>query len=149
MQDEALVDVLIPVYNGVRYVRSAIESMQMQTVSDIRIHVVDDGSTDGTAEVLAEMAAQDPRLRIHSKANGGIVDALNTGLDFCTAEYIARHDADDIAQESFIRLMRYEGSREIGSPMLMLWVMGVFWVGFATLSSMCTPSAAAGSVLGS
>jgi glycosyltransferase involved in cell wall biosynthesis len=97
MQDEALVDVLIPVYNGVRYVRSAVESMQMQTVSDIRIHIVDDGSTDGTAEVLAEMAAQDPRLRIHSKANGGIVDALNTGLGFCTAQFVARHDADDIA----------------------------------------------------
>src|ERR1700742_1126690 len=97
MQDEALVDVLIPVYNGVRYVRSALESIQAQTVSDIRIHVVDDGSTDGTAEVLAEMAAQDPRLRIHTKANGGIVDALNTGLAFCTAEFVARHDADDIA----------------------------------------------------
>src|ERR1700754_2149317 len=97
MQDEASVDVLIPVYNGVRYVRCAVESMQMQTVSDIRIHIVDDGSTDGTAEVLAEMAAQDPRLRIHSKPNGGIVDALNTGLGFCTAEFVARHDADAIA----------------------------------------------------
>lgn len=97
MTDEALVDVLIPVYNGARYVRSAVESIQKQTLSNIRIHLVDDGSTDGTAEILAEMAAEDSRLHIHTKPNGGIVDALNTGLRFCTAEFVARHDADDIA----------------------------------------------------
>lgn len=91
------VDVLIPVYNAARTVRSAIESICAQTVTDIVIHVVDDGSTDGTADILSALAATDDRIVIHRKPNGGIVDALNYGLTFCTADFVARHDADDLA----------------------------------------------------
>ncbi|QXQ08122.1 glycosyltransferase family 2 protein [Sphingosinicellaceae bacterium] len=91
------VDVLIPVYNAARTVRSAVESICAQTVTDIVIHVVDDGSTDASPDILAALAATDDRIRVHRKPNGGIVDALNYGLGFCTADYIARHDADDLA----------------------------------------------------
>jgi glycosyltransferase involved in cell wall biosynthesis len=91
------VDVLIPAYNAAETIHSAIESIQRQTLFDIRIHVVDDGSTDGTAACLANMASTDARIVIHTKANGGIVDALNHGLEYCTAEFVARHDADDLA----------------------------------------------------
>lgn len=91
------VDVLIPAYNAERTIRSAIGSIQAQSLRDIAIHVVDDGSTDGTPAILAEIAEEDDRVRVHRKPNGGIVDALNHGLDFCTAALIARHDADDIA----------------------------------------------------
>ncbi|NJR77707.1 glycosyltransferase family 2 protein [Sphingomonas corticis] len=93
----ASIDVLIPAYNAARTIRSAVDSIRAQTVRDIAIHVVDDGSTDDTASVLAGMAQEEPRLRVHHKANGGIVDALNHGLSFCTAPLIARHDADDLA----------------------------------------------------
>lgn len=91
------VDVLIPVYNAAKTVRSAVASITAQTVADIVIHIVDDGSTDATAAILAELAAADDRIRVHTKPNGGIVDALNHGLAFCTASYVARHDADDLA----------------------------------------------------
>ena len=91
------VDVLIPVYNAARTLRSAVESICAQTVASIVIHIVDDGSTDDSPAILAELAAADSRIRVHRKANGGIVDALNFGLTFCTADYIARHDADDLA----------------------------------------------------
>jgi glycosyltransferase involved in cell wall biosynthesis len=91
------VDVLIPAYNAVETIRSAVESIQRQTLSDIRIHIVDDGSTDGTAACLASMAAADARIVVHAKTNGGIVDALNHGLQYCTAQFVARHDADDLA----------------------------------------------------
>jgi glycosyltransferase involved in cell wall biosynthesis len=93
----ASVDVLIPVYNAARFVRSAIESIQAQTLVDIRICVVDDGSTDGSAAILADMAAADRRIRVITRPNGGIVDALNAGLEVCDADFIARHDADDLA----------------------------------------------------
>jgi glycosyltransferase involved in cell wall biosynthesis len=92
-----LIDVLIPAFNAETTVRSAIESMRRQSMTAIAIHVVDDGSTDATPRILAEMAAADPRLHVHRKENGGIVDALNFGLDFCTGEFVARHDADDLA----------------------------------------------------
>ena len=94
---DPLVDVLIPVYNAVRTIRSAVESIQRQTVRDIRIIVVDDGSDDGSAAVLAGLACDDPRIEVLTIPNGGIVDALNQGLSHCHAKYLARHDGDDIA----------------------------------------------------
>ncbi|MGL5838585.1 MAG: glycosyltransferase family 2 protein [Sphingorhabdus sp.] len=91
------VDVLIPAYNAQSTICGAVESIQHQTLDDIRIVIVDDGSTDGTAALLRDMAESDNRIVVLSKANGGIVDALNDGLALCDAEFIARHDADDIA----------------------------------------------------
>jgi len=91
------IDVLIPVYNSAATVRSAIESICAQTLRNLRIVVVDDGSSDETPHILADMAAVDPRIVIVTIPHGGIVDALNAGLSHCSAEFIARHDADDIA----------------------------------------------------
>src|SRR5690349_10856990 len=93
----ARIDVLIPVYNGARTVASAVRSMQTQTLRDIRIHVVDDGSTDDTPQILRALADADDRIVVHTQPNGGIVDALNAGLARCTAPFVARHDADDLA----------------------------------------------------
>ena len=91
------IDVLIPVFNSARTVRSAIESIQRQTVRDIRIVVVNDGSTDATADIVAAMAREDGRIELFDRPNGGIVDALNFGLAQCRAEFLARHDGDDLA----------------------------------------------------
>ena len=93
----ALVDVLIPVFNGAPYLKEAIESIQNQAVSDLQIIIVDDGSTDATPTILAAIAAADPRVQVITTANRGIVDALNLALEHCSAPFIARHDADDIA----------------------------------------------------
>ena len=100
------IDVLIPAYNAETTIRSAVESICAQTERDILIHVVDDGSTDSTARLLSEMAADDDRIRVHHQPNSGIVDALNFGLGFCTAEFIARHDADDIANPDRLAVQR-------------------------------------------
>jgi glycosyltransferase involved in cell wall biosynthesis len=91
------IDVLIPVWNGAATVASAIDSIRTQTFGNIRIIIVDDGSSDATPRILAGMAACDPRIVVITIPHGGIVDALNAGLAQCTAEVIARHDADDIA----------------------------------------------------
>jgi glycosyltransferase involved in cell wall biosynthesis len=91
------IDVLIPAYNAVATLDAALASMAAQTVADIRILVVDDGSTDGTPDLLASWASRDPRVEVLRKTNGGIVEALNHGLAQCTAEFVARFDADDIA----------------------------------------------------
>jgi glycosyltransferase involved in cell wall biosynthesis len=91
------IDVLIPVSNGAATLASAIDSIRAQTFGNFRMVVVDDGSSDETPRILARMAASDPRIVIVTRPHGGIVDALNAGLEHCTAELIARHDADDIA----------------------------------------------------
>ena len=93
----AVVDVVIPVYNGAATIESALASIQAQTVRDIRIIVVNDGSTDASRSIVERMAAEDGRILLVNRENGGIVDALNDGLARCTAEMVARHDADDLA----------------------------------------------------
>jgi glycosyltransferase involved in cell wall biosynthesis len=88
---------LIPVFNRAGTVRAAIESIQAQTVSNIRLLIVDDGSVDDTPRLLAEMAAGDPRLQIIRQRNGGVVSARNAGLAHCRAEFVANLDSDDLA----------------------------------------------------
>ena len=98
------VSVLMPVYNGAEHVAKAIDSVLSQTLADFELVVVDDGSTDDTAAILASYA-HDPRVRVvRHHTNGGLVASLNDGLQACRAELVARLDADDIAMPN--RLQR-------------------------------------------
>ena len=102
------VDVLLPVFNGERTIRSAVTSVLQQSYPRLRLIAIEDGSTDRTGETLAELASSDPRLIIIRTENHGIVDALNTGLKHCKAELIARQDADDISwPDRFEKQVRY------------------------------------------
>lgn len=90
------VSVLMPVYNGERYLREAIDSILAQSFSDFEFVIVDDGSTDGTGAILDGI--DDPRLRvIANERNMGVTKTLNVGLEAVRGRYIARIDADDIA----------------------------------------------------
>jgi glycosyltransferase involved in cell wall biosynthesis len=95
--DHPIVDILLPVHNGSSTICESIDSIRMQTLRDIRIIVIDDGSSDDTLEKLTKIAKEDGRILILTKSNSGIVDALNLGLQHCEAEFIARQDADDIS----------------------------------------------------
>ncbi|ADV47239.1 glycosyltransferase [Nitratifractor salsuginis] len=91
-----LVTVLMPVYNGEKYLKQAIESILNQTFSDFEFIIVDDGSTDGSAKIVTSY--NDPRIRyVRNKKNMGIVYSLNLGTDLARGKYIARMDADDIS----------------------------------------------------
>jgi hypothetical protein len=89
------VSILMPVYNGMPYLRQAIESVLAQTLTTWQCVVVNDGSRDGTRDYLASL--NDKRFLILHQENAGISAAINHGLRHCTARYIARLDADDIA----------------------------------------------------
>ena len=91
------IDVLVPVFNAMSTVASALQSILDQTVRDLRVVVVDDGSTDDTPTILAGLARSDPRIHVLRTPNRGIVAALNTGLAATSAALVARHDADDVA----------------------------------------------------
>lgn len=104
----AKIDVLIPAFNAAGTLREAIESLQRQTFADIRIVVVNDGSTDGTAALLEEISRADPRVHVITKANDGIVEARSDGFNACTAEFFACLDADDVAfPDRFERQLAY------------------------------------------
>ncbi|UYP19943.1 glycosyltransferase family 2 protein [Rhodococcus sp. Z13] len=89
-----LVTVLVPAYDAAPYLREALDSILAQDLRDLELLVVDDGSTDGTDEVLAGIT--DPRLRVVRQDNTGLVGALNRGLDEARGTFLARMDADDI-----------------------------------------------------
>ena len=93
----ARVDVLIPAYNAAATLRDAIESARAQTMKDIRIVIVNDGSEDETQAVAAEIAQKDRRVALVNTPNRGIVEARNEALRNATSEFIACLDADDIA----------------------------------------------------
>jgi glycosyltransferase involved in cell wall biosynthesis len=91
-----LVTVLMPVYNAEAYVAEAIESILVQTHKDFTFLILDDGSTDGTLEIVRSY--DDPRIRlIAGDANLGITRRLNQGLELCAGELVARMDADDLS----------------------------------------------------
>ena len=93
-----LVSVVMPVYNGERFVVEAVRSILAQTFRDFECLVVDDGSTDRTPELLAAEQARDPRLVVHRQpSNLGFRTALTTGCALARGELIARMDADDIS----------------------------------------------------
>lgn len=89
-----MISVIIPVYNRENTVRQAIESVLMQTVRDIEVIVVDDGSTDASEKVIKSIL--DKRLRYVKQENSGACIARNKGIKIAKGQYIAFHDSDDI-----------------------------------------------------
>ena len=88
--------IIIPVFNAERYLRRCLDSIRRQSMRDFEVICIDDGSTDSSAAVLGEYAAQDSRFRVISQANAGQGAARNRGLDVAAGEYICFVDADDV-----------------------------------------------------
>lgn len=108
------VSVLLPAYNGEATLDTAIRSILTQTLNDIQLVVVDDGSTDGTWDVIS--AVNDPRMvAVRHDVNQGLVGALTTGLGHCTGRLIARQDQDDISLPGRLEVQRafLEGNPDV------------------------------------
>jgi len=91
------ISILIPVRNGAAHLGEAIDSLESQTLPDFEVIVVDDGSTDDTPEMLHQWAGRDPRVRVLRQAPEGIVKALEVGRAEARGDFLARMDADDVA----------------------------------------------------
>jgi len=90
----------MPVWNGEMFLSAAIDSILVQTLSDFELIIIDDGSTDRTPEILADYAALDSRIRVIRMDHAGIVVSLNHGVSVARANWIARMDCDDVADEN-------------------------------------------------
>src|SRR4029077_20706952 len=94
--NQPLVSVVMPVYNGERYLKEAIESVLFQTYKNLELVVVDDGSVDARKTII--LSYSDSRIRlVENTKNSGIVFTRNKGLLAAQGEYIATLDCDDIA----------------------------------------------------
>src|ERR1700680_300023 len=91
------VSVVMSVFNGQTFLSEAIESILGQTFRDFEFLIIDDGSTDRTAEILSTIAQSDGRIQIVSRSNKGRAISLNVGINLAAGKYIGRMDADDVA----------------------------------------------------
>ena len=103
------VSVYIPAYNAINFIEEAIESALNQTYTDLEIVIVNDGSTDGTGELLDELYGMNPRISIIHQENAGISAATNKAINNCKGEYVLQLDSDDallpIAAEMLVNVL--------------------------------------------
>lgn len=99
-----LFSIVIPLYNKAPYVAATIQSVLAQREQDFEIVVVDDGSSDGSAEVVRQI--DDPRIRLISQANGGVSVARNTAIAASRGEWLAFLDADDWYHPDYLATLR-------------------------------------------
>jgi CDP-glycerol glycerophosphotransferase len=108
------ISVIVPIYNVERYLEQSLESAANQTFGDLEVIMVDDGSTDASAEIARGFAARDERFTLLTQANGGLSAARNTGLPHATGEYLAFLDSDDVlppdAYERLLAALESSGS---------------------------------------
>ena len=100
MEQMPKVSVIIPVYNAEKYLRQCLDSVVNQTLREIEIICVDDGSTDGSLAILQEYAANDARVKVLTQENQGAGVARNNGMAAAHGEYFAFWDADDFFELS-------------------------------------------------
>lgn len=99
------VSVVIPVYNSEKYVEKCIQSVMAQTLPDLEIIIINDGSTDESGRILRELTQKDSRIVLLEQANQGVAAARNQGVEKATGKYITFVDGDDYLQEDYIELM--------------------------------------------
>ena len=97
------VSIVIPIYNVEQYLRECLESVVNQTLKEIEIICVNDGSTDSSPEILKEYAEKDNRIKVISKPNSGYGHTMNVGIDAAIGEYIGIVESDD-----YVKLDMYE-----------------------------------------
>ena len=100
-----LVSVIIPVYNVEEYLRDCLDSVISQTLQDIEIICVNDGSLDHSDLILAEYEARDERIKVINQSNGGLSVARNTGMAAATGKYISFLDSDDMLKPDALEML--------------------------------------------
>ena len=111
------VSVVIPVYNAEQYLGECLDSVLGQSLKDIEVICVDDGSADGSAKVLADYAAKDARVRVLSQPNAGPGAARNRALDAATGENVVFMDTDDYYPSCRVLEMLHDALSKSGCPM--------------------------------
>lgn len=110
------VSVIVAIYNIEKYLPRALDSLVNQTLRDIEIIAVDDGSTDSCPQIADRYAEKDPRIHVIHRKNGGLSAARNTGLSAASGDYIGYLDGDDFAEPSMYEKM-FRACKDFGAGM--------------------------------
>ena len=114
------VSVIVPVYNTEKYLRQCLDSVVNQTLQDIEVICIDDGSTDDSKRILDEYAHRDARILVYSKENGGQSSARNKGMDLAQGDYLYFLDSDDYILDTACNGVQREHNKKLnnGLPIL-------------------------------
>ena len=110
MSEKPLLSVIVPTYNVEKYARTCFDSLLRQTLQNIEIILVDDGSTDTSGQICDEYAEKDPRVKVIHQTNRGLGLTRNSGLDVATGEYVGFIDSDDYAHREMFETL-YENAK--------------------------------------
>jgi len=102
MNDNLKISIVVPVYNGARHLAATVSSVIDQLFTDFELLIVNDGSTDDTAQIASELVNIDSRIYYYQKDNSGVSDTRNFGLKKAKGEFIVFLDADDIMEPDFL-----------------------------------------------
>lgn len=109
-----LVSIVVPVYNVEKYLTRCVKSLTEQTLEDVEIILVDDGSTDNSGKMCNQLGMNDTRIKVIHKSNGGLSSARNAGLHIATGEYVGFVDSDDdIEMDMYERLYTVAKSKNV------------------------------------
>ena len=109
------ISVIVPVYNAEKYLHRCIDSVLAQTYKDFELLLIDDGSKDSSGTICDEYAAQDARVKVFHKENGGVSSARNVGLDHARGEWIMHLDGDDWIEHDMLERLIQKGYFSKGS----------------------------------
>ena len=96
------ISIIVPCYNGAKYIRETLDCLQKQTIDDWECIIVNDGSTDNSLEIMKEFSLKDERFRFVDKQNGGPASARNLGVASSKGEYLLFLDSDDIIDNYYL-----------------------------------------------
>lgn len=102
MEDKTLFSIIVPVYNSETFLENCIHSIIMQTYQNYEVIIINDGSTDGSINILKKYEEQDKRVKVFSKENGGLSSARNYGISKATGDYIVFLDSDDYISDNYL-----------------------------------------------
>ncbi len=114
-KEQELISIIVPIYNIKEYLERCVSSILCQTYQNLEILLVDDGSTDGTDELVDELGKRDKRIRVFHKENGGSSSARNLGLREAKGKFAGFIDSDDYI-EPFMFERLYQAIKETGLP---------------------------------
>lgn len=95
---EALISVIVPIYNVEKYLEKCLKSIVNQSYNNLEIILVNDGSTDGCLDIIEKYKKLDDRIKVINKKNGGLSDARNCGMKVANGDYVAFIDSDDFLE---------------------------------------------------
>ena len=109
---QPIISVLIPMYNCRDYIRHTLDSILNQTFKDFEVVIIDDGSTDGSNDIVKEYEVKDSRIKVYRVENGGVGKARNIAISYAVGEYVVFIDHDDFVKDVFLEelyngLIRY------------------------------------------